>query len=185
MENGKISRFYRNQFISESQRYYEVAQQMPKRERINFLKKFRLEPTPRKETKLLHLSQTLRQTAKKQMVIFLLQIIFSFGAFQLLFLSPKLSSFESAKRKYTLQGLLMWKENLYCNISIDFMSVWHHFFLSSTSCVQNIDLLMLETKHYQFISQKSVGTLIVFRFFNSKYWKGRFCSFNFKFTCFL
>ena len=91
------------------------------------------------------------------------------GAFQLFFLSPKLSSFESAKRKYTLQGLLMWKENLYCNISIDFMSVWHHFFLSSTSCVQNIDLLMLETKHYQFISQKSVGTLIVFRFFNSKY----------------
>ena len=168
-QDGKINVFYREKFIRESKRYCESAKQMPSKERIEFLKKFKLDPTPRKATKLKHLSQTLRQMAKKKMVIFLLQIIFSFGAFQLFFLSPKLSSFESAKRKYTLQGLLMWKENLYCNISIDFMSVWHHFFLSSTSCVQNIDLLMLETKHYQFISQKSVGTLIVFRFFNSKY----------------
>ena len=50
------------------------------------------------------------------------------GAFQLFFLSPKLSSFESAKRKYTLQGLLIWKENFYRNISIDFMSDLTSFF---------------------------------------------------------
>ena len=42
--------------------------------------------------------------------------------FSIIFLSPKLSSFESAKRKYTLQGLLIWKEHFYRNISIDFMS---------------------------------------------------------------
>ena len=50
------------------------------------------------------------------------------GAFQFFFLSPKLSSFESAKRKYTLQGLLIWKENFYRNISIDFMSDLTSFF---------------------------------------------------------
>ena len=33
-----------------------------------------------------------------------------------------LTQFESAKRKYTLQGLLIWKENVYRNIHIDFMS---------------------------------------------------------------
>ena len=55
-------------------------------------------------------------------------------AFQLFFLSLKLSSFESTKRKYTLQGLLIWKENFYCNISIDFMSDLALFF--SLCCVK-------------------------------------------------